>query len=121
MTSRRLPELPPPSKIGPPPLGPGVADAPRAWGWSRWCVESSPWLVSFAIHFTALFSLGLITYSVQSGIVSMSLIAYAADGESASPSLTQQPWSVEPDRREGVTPQDTEADVKPVDVSSDAM
>ncbi len=125
MPSRRVRELPPPPKAGPPPHphvgGDGPApDDRRGWWSNQRCVESSSWLVSFAVHFVVLFSLGLITYSARPGHTAMPLVAYTADAESLTAGLGQQPWLVEPDRREGAASEDAGSEATAVDVPLEA-
>ena len=125
MSSRPVRELPPPPRAGPPPLCPHVGDHQMPAEQSgrllkRRCAESSPWVVSFAVHSVALFLLGLITCSVQTGNVPLHLIAYATDAGSAAEDIGQEPWLVESDWREGAPTQDQQIEPTPVDVPFEA-
>ncbi len=98
-----MPEKPP----NPPPLpSERSADAaprvkPRGWFSDQLNIESSSWLISFLVHGTALFILGLITVSVESGGDRLNLLAQMNRDEPARPGIESQPLVVERDLEDG--------------------
>ncbi len=94
--SNKPPPLPPNSKSKDP-----TSLARRGWLSDQVHIESSAWLISFLIHGTALFILGLITFNVESGSAQMSLMAQIGKDEPVVESVARQPLIVTPDVEEG--------------------
>jgi len=110
------PPLPPPS----PSVAESTPEAPRRWWSDRVRVESSAWIISFAVHATALFIMGLITFGVDPGGTPLSLLAQMSNDESARIAVDRQPLVVKPDVEEGVRSKNISTDAPPLDVPIDA-
>lgn len=109
----------------PPPLPPqSSADAapallPRGWFSDQFNIESSSWLVSFFIHGTALFLLGMITFSVESGGAKLNLLAQISREDSSRPGIESQPLTVAPDIEDGFPSKAHETEAPSLDAPLD--
>ncbi|MBU4398434.1 MAG: hypothetical protein KKE86_03765, partial [Planctomycetes bacterium] len=97
-----------------------MPDAARRWWADQSRVESSAWLISFLVHGTALFIMGLITFGVDSGGASISLLAQMGKDEPTPNAVDRQPLVVEPDVEEGVRSKELRSDAPPLDVPLEA-
>ena len=112
MPSRGRPIPPPvPAATDPEP----AQDDPPSRSLTASLAESSPWLVSFVVHFVVLLLLGLITCTLQGSGSPLSLLATSTDAPVPLSSISEQPLSLEPDRRQGAA-HDASAEVTPVEL-----
>ncbi len=117
-----MPEFPP----KPPPLpqcssvADAMPDAARRWWTDQSRVDSSAWLISFLVHGTALFIMGLITFGVDSGVAPINLLAQMGKDEPTPDAVHSQPLVVEPDIEEGVRSKELRSDAPPLDVPLEA-
>lgn len=92
----------PEKTLNPPPLPPSQsADAApvlasRGWFSDQFNAESSSWVISFFVHGAALFLLGMVTFSVESGNAQLNLLAQMNRDESSRPGIESQPLVVAP-------------------------
>jgi len=117
-----VPKFPP----KPPPLpqcssvADAMPDAAQRWWTDQSSVDSSAWLISFLVHGTALFIMGLITFSVDSGVAPISLLAQMGKDKPTPDAVHSQPLVVEPDIKEGVRSKELRSDAPPLDVPLEA-
>lgn len=109
----------------PPPLPrrPNVAaesPAARRWWSEPENLESSAWLISFLLHGTALFVMGLITFGIDAGGAPVRLLAQMDERERGPETIEQQPLIVEPDFDEGVRSRNVDSEVPPLDLPLEA-